>query len=67
MRIVGIGELQHLGRAEAVEPYCFHDGLSTAGQTAQAVDTFLRYHYEQGLSQRRLAPEDIFVPALLDT
>jgi hypothetical protein len=32
-----------------------------------AVDTFLRYHYEQGLSQRRLTSNDIFVPELLDT
>jgi 4,5-dihydroxyphthalate decarboxylase len=32
-----------------------------------AVDTFLRYHYEQGLSQRRLSSEDIFVPELLDS
>jgi 4,5-dihydroxyphthalate decarboxylase len=33
----------------------------------KAVDTFLRYHREQGLSKRRLVPEDIFVLALLDT
>ncbi|GAA4510898.1 4,5-dihydroxyphthalate decarboxylase [Actinoallomurus oryzae] len=33
----------------------------------KAVDTFLRYHYEQGLSKRLLTSEDIFVPALLDT
>ncbi len=33
----------------------------------KAVDTFLRYHHEQGLSKRRLTSEDIFVPALLDT
>ncbi|MQY26018.1 substrate-binding domain-containing protein [Nocardia aurantia] len=32
-----------------------------------AIDTFLRYHHEQGLSKRRLTSEDIFVPALLDT
>ncbi|MEU9886708.1 hypothetical protein [Sphaerisporangium sp. NPDC051011] len=32
-----------------------------------AVDTFLRYTFEQGLSKRRLTPEDIFVPDLLDT
>lgn len=32
-----------------------------------AVDTFLRYHYEQGLSKRLLTSEDIFVPELLDT
>jgi len=33
----------------------------------KAVDTFLRYHYEQGLSRRRWTPEDIFVPELLGT
>jgi 4,5-dihydroxyphthalate decarboxylase len=26
------------------------------------LDTFLRYHHEQGLSARRLAPEDLFAP-----
>lgn len=31
----------------------------------EAVDTFLRYHFEQGLSKTRLTSEDIFVPALL--
>jgi hypothetical protein len=33
----------------------------------KAVDTFLRYHYEQGLSKRPLTSEDIFVPDLLGT
>ena len=33
----------------------------------KAIDTFLRYHFEQGLSQRRLTCEDIFVPDLLGT
>lgn len=33
----------------------------------RAVDTFLRYHFEQGLSRRRLTCEDIFVPELLGT
>jgi 4,5-dihydroxyphthalate decarboxylase len=32
-----------------------------------AIDTYLRYHYEQGLSKRRMSCEDIFVPYLLDT
>ncbi len=32
-----------------------------------AIDTFLRYHHEQGLSQHRLTSDDIFVPHLLDT
>lgn len=30
-----------------------------------AIDTFLRYHYEQGLSKSQLTSEDIFVPQLL--
>ncbi|MYT70386.1 MULTISPECIES: 4,5-dihydroxyphthalate decarboxylase [unclassified Streptomyces] len=33
----------------------------------KAVDTFLRYHHEQGLSRRLLTSDDIFVPGLLDT
>jgi hypothetical protein len=32
-----------------------------------AVDTFLRYHFEQGLSKRLLTCKDIFVPELLET
>ncbi len=32
-----------------------------------AVDTFLRYCHEQGLSKNLLTSEDIFVPALLDS
>jgi 4,5-dihydroxyphthalate decarboxylase len=35
------------------------------GKNRHAVDTFLRYHHEQGLSLRRLTSEDIFVPELL--
>ncbi|MFI0779363.1 hypothetical protein [Streptomyces sp. NPDC021212] len=37
------------------------------GANRKAIDTFLRYHHEQGLSKRRLRCEDIFVPELLDT
>ncbi len=33
----------------------------------KAVDAFLRYHHQQGLSRRLLTAADIFVPALLDT
>ncbi|GAB2552559.1 substrate-binding domain-containing protein [Nocardia heshunensis] len=32
-----------------------------------ALDTYLRYHYEQGLSSRRWKIDDIFAPALLDS
>ncbi len=37
------------------------------GANRKAVDAFLRYHFEQGLSKRRLTCEDIFVPELLGT
>ena len=30
------------------------------------LDTFLRYHHEQGLSKRRLAPDDLFAPETLE-
>jgi 4,5-dihydroxyphthalate decarboxylase len=33
----------------------------------KAVDTFLRYHHEQGLSARRMTCEEVFAPELLDT
>ena len=33
----------------------------------KALDAFLRYHFEQGLSKRRLTCEEIFVPELLQT
>ncbi len=31
-----------------------------------ALETFLRYHHEQGLSQRRVTPEDMFAPETLE-
>lgn len=30
------------------------------------LDTFLRYHHEQGLSKRRLTPEELFAPECLE-
>jgi 4,5-dihydroxyphthalate decarboxylase len=30
------------------------------------LETFLRYHHEQGLSQRRLKPEDMFAPETME-
>ncbi len=40
-------------------PYGFDRNRAT-------LDTFLRYHHEQGLSKRRLAPEDLFAPESLE-
>ena len=31
------------------------------------LETFLRYHHEQGLSKRRLTPEELFAPQTLET
>ena len=31
------------------------------------LDTFLRYHHEQGLSPHRLKPEDLFAPESLES
>ena len=65
-----------------MEPFCFIPFLHPAdvdvtpapeGKTLGAmleageIDTFLRYHFEQGLSKRRLTCADIFVPDLLET
>jgi 4,5-dihydroxyphthalate decarboxylase len=40
-------------------PYGFHG-------SRHVLDTFLRYHHEQGLSPRRLKPEDMFAPETLE-
>ena len=40
-------------------PYGFHG-------SRHVLDTFLRYHHEQGLSPRRLQPEDMFAPETLE-
>jgi hypothetical protein len=37
------------------------------GVNRKAVDSFLHYHFEQGLSKRRLTCADIFVPESLAT
>lgn len=37
------------------------------GANRTAIDTFLRYHHEQGLSRRLLTSDDIFAPAFLHT
>ena len=31
------------------------------------LDTFLRYHHEQGLSKRRLQPHELFAPETLES
>ena len=45
------------------------DGRGDHGIAANraAIDTFLRYHHEQGLSDRRLRCEDVLAAELLDT
>jgi len=41
-------------------PYGFAPNRAT-------LETFLRYHHEQGLSKRRLAPEELFAPETLES
>lgn len=36
-------------------------------QNRHVLDTFLRYHHEQGLSKRRLKPEELFAPETLES
>ena len=40
-------------------PYGFHNNR-------HVLDTFLRYHHEQGLSKRRLEPEALFAPETME-
>jgi 4,5-dihydroxyphthalate decarboxylase len=52
-----IAEIEDVRRAMGHDwwPYGFEPNRA-------ALDTFLRYHQEQGLSPRRLTPEELFVP-----
>jgi 4,5-dihydroxyphthalate decarboxylase len=36
-------------------------------ENRHVLDTFLRYHHEQGLSKRRFKPEDLFAPETFDS
>ena len=40
-------------------PYGFKENL-------HSLDVFTRYHHEQGLSSRKLAPEELFAPSVID-
>jgi 4,5-dihydroxyphthalate decarboxylase len=55
---------------------CVEDAIREMGEDFWAygfqpnrhvLDTFLRYHHEQGLSPRRLQPEDMFAPETLES
>ena len=41
-------------------PYGFQPNVNT-------LSTFLRYHYEQGLSKRQFKPEELFAPESLES
>ncbi|HKU85182.1 MAG TPA: ABC transporter substrate-binding protein [Casimicrobiaceae bacterium] len=56
--------IEHIEEAEALMgpdfwPYGFERNRAT-------LDTFLRYSFEQGLSRRKLEPEDLFAPETLE-
>lgn len=57
--------IEHVEEAEALMgadfwPYGFE-------RNRAALDTFLRYSFEQGLSRRKLEPEDLFAPETLES
>ena len=70
-----LGEICHLA---ATLPWMAHhldEARALMGQdfwpygleaNRHAIDTFSRYHFEQGLSKRRVAPEELFAPSALD-
>jgi 4,5-dihydroxyphthalate decarboxylase len=64
LRLLGIPWLAALRErnrqlfGDDVWPYGF-------ARNRKAIETFIRYHHEQGLSERRLAPEDLFAPETL--
>ena len=35
-------------------------------ENRKALETFARYHYEQGLSGRKVKPEEMFAPSTFD-
>lgn len=37
------------------------------GPNVEAIETLLRYHYEQGLSRRQLRPQELFAPETLES
>ena len=70
-----LGEICHLA---ATLPWMVHhldEARALMGQdfwpygleaNRHAIDTFSRYHFEQGSSKRRVAPEELFAPSALD-
>jgi 4,5-dihydroxyphthalate decarboxylase len=57
--------IQHLAETERVMgrdfwPYGLAPNVTT-------LSTLMRYHYDQGLSQRQLTPEEIFAPETLES
>lgn len=67
---------QHMGLMTPWFSELFAENRQTLGEdwwpygvekNRAAIDTFLRYSHERGLSESLLTSEDIFVPALLDS
>ena len=57
--------IQHLAETEQLMG---HDFWAYGYQAnVEAIDRLLRYHHEQGLSRRQLAPEEIFTPETLES
>jgi 4,5-dihydroxyphthalate decarboxylase len=72
-------ELREMGALKAMLPWLTHHVEETEAlmgrdywpygyeRNVHALGTFLRYHYEQGLSKRLLTPKDLFAPESLES
>ena len=62
VRMPGTDGIEMLRRLRLMGDDLWPYGLA---KNRPVLDTFLRYHHEQGLSPRRFAPEELFVPETL--
>lgn len=77
-KMLAIKELDEICHLAAMLPWMVHhhnEAKALMGQdywpygldaNRKTIDTFSRYHFEQGLSKRRVAPEELFASSALD-
>ena len=77
-KALAIEELKQIGHFAATLPWGVAELEATrklmgedywsygVAANAHALETFLRYHHEQGISPRLVRPEELFVPSVLD-
>ena len=61
------GNIPGVTRTVSIDIYDQVQAANYDAANRTALDTFLRYHHEQGLSARRWTVEEIIAPELIDT